>query len=171
MEKLSGLVLDHHDDHDGTELRSLYPTRQDVPDFIKEAHLLTPEERDQLPDDAFALVMVDGERTLRKYACIDEGNVVLSVDYFMRNGHKIPLEAQKTAATNLVTACGWYDLEPPEELQKVAIGAMGVAMGALMAPGAAREAKKNLAAVKAGPGGQIVTPEQTKARRMQMGMY
>ena len=168
MEKLSGLVLDHYDDYDGSQFRSWYPTEGEVPDFIKQAQRLTPEDHGKLPDDAFALVMVDGGTTLRKYACIDEGNIVMSVDYFLKNGHKVTVEAQKVAAANLVTACGWYGLDPPEELQKIAIGA-GLLTAALMAPGASREAKANLLAVKAGPKGQIVTPEQVAMRRYQMG--
>lgn len=170
MQKLSGLVLDHYDDYDGSQLQALYPTQDEVPDFIKQAHLLSAEEHSQLPDESFALVMIDGDKTLRKYACIDEGNVVLSVDYFLKNGHKVPLEAQKVAAANLVTACGWYDLDPPEELTKVAIGLGGLLMGAMVAPGAVREAKSNLAAVKAGPKGKITTPTDVAVRRQQMGL-
>ena len=168
MQKLSGLVLDQYDDEDGAQLRTWYPTRDDVPDFIKQANRLSPEDHGRLPDESFALVMVDEDKVLRKYACIDEGNVVLSVDYFMMNGHKIPEEAQKVAAANLVTACEWYDLEPPEELKKVAIGG-GLLVAGLMAPGAVREAKSNLAASKTG-GGMILTPQQVKQRRMQMGI-
>ncbi len=165
MQKLSGLVLDHYDDYDGAQFRSWYPTKGDVPDFIKQAHLLSPDEHGQLPDESFALVMVDGDKVFRKYACIDEGNVVLSIDYFLKNGHKVPVEAQKVAAANLVTACGWYGLEPPDKLTKIAILA-----AALVAPGVAREAKKNLQAVKAGPRGQIVTPGDVSMRRSAMGL-
>lgn len=167
MQKLSGLVLDQYDDDDGAQLRTWYPTRDDVPDFIKYANRLSPEDHGRLPDESFALVMIDGDKVLRKYACIDEGNVVLSVDYFMMNGHKIPEEAQKVAAANLITACKWYDLEPPEGLKKVAFG--GLLMAGLMAPGAAREVKANLAAAKTS-GGTILTPKQVKQRRMQMGI-
>lgn len=169
MQKLSGLVLDQYDDYDGSQFQAFYPTREDVPEFIKQAHLLSPEEHGQLPDDSFALVMIDEDKALRKYACIDEGNVVLSVDYFLKNGHKVPLEAQKVAAANLITACGWYELDPPEMLTKVAIG-MGLITAAMMAPGASREAKKNLRAVKAGPSGEVVTPGEVARRRQQMGI-
>lgn len=171
MEKVSGLVLDSYDDYDGSEFRALYSSVDKVPDFVKQAHLLSPEERGKLPDEVFDLVMLNDEQVFRKYAMIDEGNTALSVQYFLRNGHKIPVEAQKVAAQNLVTACGWYDIEPPEQLQKIAIGLGGALMGALVIPGAASEAKKNLAASKTGPRGMVMTPQQIKSRRMQMGLY
>lgn len=132
MEKLSGLILDVYDDFKGDVLRSIFPTNDAVPAIIKEAQYLPPEQMLAQPDDLFALILRDGDVVLRKYACVDAGNTALSVEYFMQNGHKLPAEAQKTAAENLVTACGWYSLEPPEELKKVAFGALlGKAMGSL----------------------------------------
>lgn len=116
----SGLILDVYDDFKGNVLRSLYPTSEAIPDFVKTAQVLSAEDRQRLPDDAFALVMQNGEAVLRKFACIDEGNTVLSVQYFLQNAHKLPEEAQKTAAQNLVTACGWYDIAVPEPLSKIA---------------------------------------------------
>ena len=120
MEKLSGLLLDSYDDLRGEVLRSLFPTPAEVPEQVKTAHYLSQEERQRLPDDVFALVLRDGDVTLRKYACTDAGNTHLAVNYFLKNAHKLPQVAQKTAAQNLLIACGWYDLEPPEALSKVA---------------------------------------------------
>lgn len=116
----SGLVLDIYDDFRGDTLRSIYPTADRMPDFIKTAQALSSEDRERLPDDAFALVLINGEQTLRKFACIDEGGTALSVQYFLKNAHKLPVEAQKVAAQNLVTACSWYDLVVPEPLAKIA---------------------------------------------------
>lgn len=121
MEKMSGLVLDVYDDMEGTILRGLYPTPADLPELTKEAHALTSEEHNALPDEAFALVLVDGDVELKKFATIDAGNTALSVGYFLTTSHKLPEEAQKVAAQNLCAACGWYDLEPPEELRKMAM--------------------------------------------------
>lgn len=137
MDKLSGLVLDVYDDPDGAVLREVFPSFDDVPELIKEARQITSEEREQLPDDAFSLVLIDGDTRLRKYACTDAGNTAISVEYFMKTAHRLPAEAQQVAAQNLVTACGWYDIEPPEELQKVAIG-LGGALGVLAAPSVAK---------------------------------
>jgi hypothetical protein len=51
---------------------------------------------------------------------------------------------------------------------KEAIGLMPLAIGALVVPHAVGEAKKNLQATQ-GTGGAVVTPQQIKLRRQQMG--
>jgi hypothetical protein len=146
MEKLSGLVLDVYDDPDGDILRGIFPTYREVPDLIKEAHQIDSMERDELPDELFALVLINEDTVLRKMACIDAGNTALAVEYFLKTAHKLPIEAQKVAAENLITACGWYDLDPPEILSKVAGigmaaakglygGPLGMGLAAVTAPG------------------------------------
>jgi hypothetical protein len=144
MEKLSGLVIDAGDDYNGAVLRSIFPTQEVVPDLIKSAEYLPPERRAELPDDLYALVLQDGDVSLRKFACTDGGNTALSVEYFMKTGYKLPEEAQKVAAANLCTACGWYDIEPPEELEKVALGLARAAHLALVGPEAVKTTKHNL---------------------------
>jgi hypothetical protein len=124
MQKISGLVLDVYDDSEGQILNSLYPKYEDIPDFIKTAEPVTQEDLDALPDDVFALILRQGDTTLRKYACVDAGNTTLHIGYFLSNFDKLPVEAIKVAAQNLVTACGWYDIEPPEELKKLSTGAL-----------------------------------------------
>jgi hypothetical protein len=163
MEKLSGLVLDIYDDPAGTVLSSIFPTAESLPELVKKASKL---QLDKLPDDLFALVLHDGDVTLRKYACADSGNTALSVEYFMKTGYKLPVEAQKVAAANLVKACGWYGIEPPEALEKVAMGAMSMLNAALVGPGAIKQTKQNLSTVR-GAGSEIITPEQRKM--MQSG--
>jgi hypothetical protein len=108
MEKLSGLVLDIYDDPAGEVLKSVFP-------------------RGCLPDDAFALILEQDGMELKKFATIDPGNTALSVEYFMKTGHKLPAEAQKVAAHNLCCACEWHGIEPPEELQKIAVSPEWVA--------------------------------------------
>ena len=121
MNKIAGLVLDVYDDPKGEVLRGIFPTADDLPDLIKEASHVTPELHAQLPDDAFALVLQNnGETTIRKYACVDEGNTALNVEYFIKTAHKLPEDAQKVAAQNLIVACGWYGIEPPQELTRFA---------------------------------------------------
>ncbi len=115
----TGSIVDFYDDPAGSVLREKVAHAQ-LPDYIKTAEHLSEAVRAQLPDDVFALVALDRGEKLRKYACTDKGNTALSVIYFMENHHKLPEEAQKVAAANLVTACGWHDLEPPLALQKVA---------------------------------------------------
>lgn len=115
----SGLILDIYDDFRGETLRSVFPRQSDMPESVKTAQVLSSEDRNLLPDDAFALVMVNEGDKLRKFACIDEGNTQLSVMYFVKNAHKLPVIAQKTAAENLMKACGWYGLEIPTKLAEI----------------------------------------------------
>ena len=167
MEKLSGLVLDVYDDKDLEIFRSVFPVKEALPDIIKEAHVLNSKEQGRLPDDLFALVLMDDDVVLRKYACIDPGNTALSVEYFLKTAQKLPAEAQKLAAENLLKACEWYDIEPPADLQKIALGLGTAIAGALVAPGAAKDISGGLSAIK-GTGGQVLTPDQVKMRRMVM---
>lgn len=163
--RTSGVVLDVYDDVGGQVLRSMFSSKDEVPGFVKQAHALTPDELSKLPDDAFALVLLNGEEKLKKFACIDEGNTALSVLYFLKHAHKLPVEARATAAENLKVACGWYGLDVPEELEKEAgLGSMalraaaanpvGTAMTAMTAPslvrGTHQNIQRNLAAVRAG---------------------
>lgn len=169
MEKLSGLILDLYDDKQGEVLRSVFPSYEHLPEMIKTCSALNQDQVEKLPDSCFALILHDGDVTLRKFACVDAGHTALGVEYFMKTGHKLPAEAQKVAAQNLVQACSWYEIEPPADLQKIALGLGSLAMGALVVPGAARDAQKNLQAVK-GTGGGIITPPQMQQRRSAMGV-
>lgn len=144
--------LDFYDDPTGSVLKERLTSIDVVPDFVKTAERLNEEELNKLPDDVFALVAFDEGQKMRKFACVDKGNTALSVIYFMENRDRLPEEAQKTAAANLITACGWYDMAPPEELEKVAL--VGAAVGALtMASGVGaghKDYKQRQAAMKAG---------------------
>jgi hypothetical protein len=164
--RTSGLVLDVYDDFSGQVLRSLYPDFGAIPSSVKTAQVVSSEDRQRLPDDVFALVLVNDGEKLRKYACVDKGNTILSVQYFLKNAHKLPLEAQKVAAENLKVACGWYALEVPEPLEKAA-GMQGVmtALSAIpIAKGTHQAIKENLAAHRdlANAGVGVVTPAMTR---------
>jgi hypothetical protein len=165
MQKLSGLVLDRYDTP-AEWRRFLCNSRPGYDELDKIAHVFTEDELNRLPDDTFALILQDGDLVMKKFSMADAGNTALSLVHFAENAHKLPEEAQKVAAANLVKGCGWYGIPVPETVEKVAFGAMGVLNAALMAPGAVRESKANLSAVQ-GTGGGIMTPEQIKARRMQ----
>jgi hypothetical protein len=170
MLKTSGLVLDVHDDIGGEVLRSFFPTQESIPEVIKEAHALTPKERELLPDDDYALVLIDGDQKFRKFACIDEGNTQLNVLYFAANAHKLPEEAQKVAASNLVTACGWYGIKVPEEIEKIALGLDTVAKGLSLASipstvkGVHTQMKQNMSGIRAheAMGQTVVSPNEMK---------
>lgn len=127
----SGQVVDFYDDLEKTDFKSFFPTFESVPPLIKEAHILSSNEREKLPDTVFALVMHDGEHVQRKFACSSPAEVTLSTLYLIKNAHKLPPTAQKVAAENLLTACDWYGLDKPEELKKLAM--VGQALGMLSA--------------------------------------
>lgn len=159
--KTAGVILDLYDNVG--DLKSFFPSMDVIPQSVKEAHFLTAEERERLPDDAFAVVLLNGEDRLRKYACIDKGNTELNIAYFVKHGHKMPDEARQVAADNLAIACEWYGIEVPDILQKHAF--LNAAMTALTAPalikGTASKVRDNVAAVHAGDG--VVTPRQQQA--------
>jgi len=155
----TGLVLDLYDNP--SDLGTIFPSLDEVPETVKTAQALTPTMLESLPDDVFALVLLtDGDR-LRKYACVDAGNTELNVAYFFKHGHKLPADVQRRAAENLKIACAWYDVEVPEALEKVALG-VNTVLTAVTAPsqikGAVGQTGRNLAATGAA-GGQVLTPK------------
>jgi hypothetical protein len=110
--KTAGVVLDFYDDPNGAGLKRAFPTAAELPESIKTAHILTPEEHDVLRNEAYALILRDEGKTFRKFACVDEGNTILSAVYFEQNADKLPAEAIKVAATNLASFCAEFGLEP-----------------------------------------------------------
>lgn len=116
--KTAGLILDMYDDVTGETLRSIFPTPQEIPECVKTAQVVT--EQNHVPDELFALVMENEGQVLRKFACVDQGNTVLSTLYFLETGHKLPAEAQKISASNLKIACSWYGLDVPDAIEDIA---------------------------------------------------
>jgi hypothetical protein len=161
MDKISGIILDVYDDLGGSVLKTIFPTADALPEFVKSAHAISFDERSALPDDAFALILEQGGIELKKFATIDAGNTALSVEYFLKTAHRLPVEAQKVAAQNLVAACGWYDIEAPEELQKVAFG-VSTAINLASVPGSVGEVRSNQQKQRAfqSQTGTIATPNQ-----------
>lgn len=100
----AGLILDIYDNPQ--DLKSIYCSLDVIPEVVKIAQVLSSTELDELPDGSFALVLMNGDDRLRKYACVDAGGTQVNVGYFLLHRHKLPVEAQKVAAANLVTACG-----------------------------------------------------------------
>ena len=111
--KTAGVMFDFYDDLNGSYLKESYPTPDSLPEIVKEAHILSPEERDVLRDEAFALTMVNEGKVLRKFACVDAGNTLLSALYFAQSIDFLPEEARKTAAVNLYAACEEFGLDIP----------------------------------------------------------
>lgn len=120
MDKLAQ-NLDLYDDPKGAILRKRFPDPSNLPGMFKEGALLSQEERDRLPDSLFALVVRTKEASLRKFPCTDKANTGMSIVYFLDHAQPLlPAEFQKTAARNLVTACHWYGIDPPQALAKLA---------------------------------------------------
>ena len=118
--KTAGVRFDFYDDPNGSLLKKNFPTSEDVPEIVKVAHILNPEERDVLRDEAYALVMHNEGKVLRKFACVDPGNTLLSVLYFGETMDLLPDEAVKVAATNLCAACDEFGFETPLFLKAAA---------------------------------------------------
>ena len=146
MHKYSGVILDFYDDG-GATLKAKFPTTEDLPDTIKTASV---QPCGELPLGAFALVAVDGSDVLRKFACNDAGTTAMSVIYLMEHGHKLPEDAVKVAAANLLESCLTHGMLPPAALTKMAKwyryeGATGIptfrAAGRKLTGAAAKDAK------------------------------
>lgn len=118
--RTAGVVFDFYDDLSGTLLKKACPTSADLPDIVKEAHILSPEEREVLRDEAYALTMVNNGTHMRKFACVDAGNTALSILYFNESAVLLPHEAVKTAASNLMDACEEFELPVPGWLKTAA---------------------------------------------------
>jgi hypothetical protein len=107
--------LDFYDDG-GAYLKRAAPEYDDIPDFVKTA---SPVSQADHPN-RFALVLVEDGQALKKFATVDAGNTWLSALYFMKNHGKLPEEAQKIAAGNLLLACEAYGIEPPSTILDLA---------------------------------------------------
>jgi len=118
--RTAGVIFDFYDDVSGSLLKKACPTAADLPEIVKEAHILSPEEHEVLRDEAYALTMVNNGTPLRKFACVDAGNTALSVLYFSDTADLLPHAAVKVAAANLVEACEDFELPVPGWLKTAA---------------------------------------------------
>lgn len=116
---ITPLVLDVYDDPDGGILKEVFPSEDVLPDIIKTASAVSDLDK-HLPDEAYAVVLLDGGNKLRKYACVDPGNTAMSAIYFMERGHLLPPEAQAVVAHNIVESCHAFEITPPEPIEKIA---------------------------------------------------
>lgn len=115
---LSYQVIDFVDDIHRTLLKE---AGAKAPEHIKEAKILTAEERETLSADQFALVMRTKEaQVLKKFPITDQANTWLSCQYFEKTSEQLPFVAQKIAASNLRKACLVYGLDIPGSVDKLA---------------------------------------------------
>jgi hypothetical protein len=108
--KTAGVVFDFYDDPDGRILREAFPSPEELPEIVKTAHILTPEERDVLRDDGFALILQNEGKIFRKFACVDPGNTLLSLLYFEKTGGLLPEDVQAEAYSGIVRRALEFDL-------------------------------------------------------------
>lgn len=159
--KTAGLMLDFYDDKSGATLRAKCPTPESLPEVVKVAHILSAEERDVLRDDAFALILHNEGKQLRKFACVDEGNTVLSTVYFLENFDKLPPQAIKTAAVNLVAFNEGFGLPVPPLLKLAAATGMSRKRDSMQQPLVGDESdwaqRTNLRSIQGGVDGSRVT--------------
>lgn len=143
--RLQGTILDIYDDPKGEVLvRSL--NGAELPAKLASAELLEPTDLAAIPDRLFALVARHGDSTIRKYAMHDSAHLATSLIYFLAQHEALPEDAQKLAAHNLLVGCSWYDVAPPDRLEKIAFlgAAMNVANGVMGAADVAGAAKSGL---------------------------
>lgn len=93
----------------------------EAPPHLKTAKILSPEERERLEPEQFALVMRTKEaQELKKFPINDEANTWLSCRYFEKTAEQLPYVAQKVAATQLKRACAVYNISVSEVIEKTA---------------------------------------------------
>ena len=104
-------IFDIYDDG-GDILKTTIPDPDDIPEFVKTAGSVDQASSGNL----FALIMVDDDRVMKKFATADAGNTWLSALYFSLTKDSLPAEAQKVAAANILMACEHYNIEPTADV-------------------------------------------------------
>lgn len=120
--RIAGIVLDIYDDPEALVLRDKIAERgQQLPEKLASMRMLAENELANLPDRLFGLVAENHGQVIRKYAMHDAEHLALSMIYFDDVSHRFPDRVRQKVAANLVNACAWYDLDPPESLTKHAL--------------------------------------------------
>lgn len=114
MWKIGTTVIDFYDDN-GELLKEVFPDFNLLPEQVKTANFNPPNN-----DHDYALILNKDGYLFKKFACHDAGNTAISLLYFLENYEKLPDEAVKIAALNLVDSLQRFNLKIPEELLKLA---------------------------------------------------
>jgi len=88
------------------------------PEFVKMAEIPLTEDLEKLPNDAFALILIDNGKILRKYACNSPEMTILNTELLSKTAKNLPEEIVKTAAYYLSKMC--YDFKYEEGFKKLA---------------------------------------------------
>ena len=78
MDKFANDINDYLSDNRVEELADLFSKFSE--DFVKSAEILLPEEMEALPNEDFALIVVDGKEVSRKYACSSPELTILNTE-------------------------------------------------------------------------------------------
>lgn len=177
--RISGVILDIYDDPKGEVLVGLLDGTP-LPEKLASARLLESHELESLPDRLFGLVADNGPTRLRKYAMCDEAHLATSILYFLKKGEVLPEIVQTKVAANLVNACAWYDMDPPEPLVKramlgKALGGLGTAalvgLGAMEVKDAVKETNaKNRQANEAFRAAQVSGAKVASGREIELSL-
>lgn len=119
MKKLSSVIIDVFDDVNLGDTLKKIASR--LPLDVKSKPLPTIEDRNLYDDTQFALTIFTKEaQKLNKFPINSRVNTALSNEYFDLTHHKLPAEAQKTAATYIKLACERYGLNPSHSVKTAA---------------------------------------------------
>jgi hypothetical protein len=111
-------IIDFVDD---TDCSLLKVAAAEAPAELRDAQILTAEDRERLEPDQFALVMRTKEaHTLKKFPITDGPNTWLSCQYFEKTSEQLPYVAQKIAATQLRRACALHNVKASPMVEKLA---------------------------------------------------
>lgn len=106
MYKVANQILDIYDDVELAGIKKLAAQNPNI-------NVLSPEERDQLQDDDFALSMITKKaHKLNKFPVESADNTWLSNQYFDLNHHKLADDARSIAAYHIKMACQRFDITP-----------------------------------------------------------
>lgn len=114
MWTLSGKVIDLYDDVNGDVLTSL---DNGLLEKVASTPVCSQEDLDQLPDRAFALIIVDDAGKMhRKYPIHNEGHVRLAHACLLKHGSKLLPKMRNVASAFIKNACSLHGVETSDEV-------------------------------------------------------
>jgi len=117
MYKISSKTIDYYDNDLSMEDLAGFG----APSFVKSAQILTDEQREAIPDDMYAVViMTKTGGHHRKYPVIDKAHTWLSCRAFNKTAMKLPMKAAVIAASHLKSSCELFGLDIPSYVEKFA---------------------------------------------------
>jgi hypothetical protein len=121
MKKLATLLYDVTDFITAGNIQYLADITKNNDELVKNAHVPTLDEAEQMSDDEFALVLFHPHLgTMKKLAMSDKYITELNMKIFVDNIKQFPEEIVKVASKNLCKAAHFYGLQIPTELTKYA---------------------------------------------------